>query len=93
MLTFTEKARALAREKNKPVYLEMSPTIKECCFSLRESPAVHFGEPRDKSLYHLRAIEGLEVYVPKELPDIPLRVNVRNIFGWRSLVVEGWRLA
>ena len=93
MLTFTETARALAREKKKPVYLEMAPIINECCFAMRESPSVRFGEPKDKSLYQLASIEGLSVYVPKELPTIPLKINVRNILGWKTLFVEGWKLA
>ena len=92
MLTFTETARSLAREKKKPVYLEMSPII-ECCFALRESPTVRFGEPKDKSLYQLSSIEGVSVYVPHDLTDIPLKINVRSIMGWKRLFVEGWQLA
>ncbi|WP_425057896.1 hypothetical protein SCACP_24630 [Sporomusa carbonis] len=81
MLTFTEKARALAQEKKRPIYLEMSPTIKECCFAIRESPSIHFGAPKNRDLCNVTLIDGITVYTPKELPEIPLTVSVRKLFG------------
>ncbi len=93
MLTLSDQALAYVREKNQPIYLEMSPTIKECCFTLKESPGVHFGEPKNKAGYHVRLIDGATVYTPDDLPDIPLTISVRNFFGFKSLCVVGWRLS
>lgn len=93
MLTFTEKAIVFAQEKNRSIYLEMSPTINECCFAIQESPSVHFGKPIKRDLYNVALTEGITVYTPKELPDIPLTVAVRNFFGFKTLTIEGWQLA
>ena len=93
MLTLSDQALAYVQGKNQPIYLEMSPTIKECCFTLRESPAVHVGEPRDKAAYHAKTVAGVTVYAPRDLPEIPLTINIRNLFGYKSLYVIGWKLA
>ncbi|VBB05310.1 Hypothetical protein LUCI_0517 [Lucifera butyrica] len=93
MLTFTPEAVDFARNKNQAVYLDIPPVIEGCCITIRESPAVRFGEPRNPERFTRRVIQGLTVYVPDELPDIPLTIILSSFLGWKRLAVEGWRLA
>lgn len=93
MLTLSETVLSYVRDKQQPIYLEMSPTISECCFTLTESPAVHVGEPKKKAGYHVRDINGVTVFVPHDLPNIPLTINMKNYFGYKKLYVIGWKLA
>ena len=94
VLTLSEKVLAYVREKRQPIYLEMAPTISECCFTLTESPSVHVGMPKKKEDYHEREIEGVTVFVPHDMPsNIPLTINMQNYFGYKKLYVMGWKLA
>lgn len=93
LLTLSETALSYVREKQQSIYLEMSPTINECCFTLTESPSVHVGEPKKKADYHVRDISGVTVFVPYDLPNIPLTINMKNYFGYKKLYVIGWKLA
>lgn len=92
MLSLTPEAVAYIQEQNKPVYLDIPPTIG-CCITIRESPAVRFGEPRDPENYDKRTIDGVTVFVPDELPDQPLTIVVSKFFGYKKLMVAGWHLA
>jgi hypothetical protein len=35
----------------------------------------------------------MTVFVPLELPEVPLRINLNAFMGFKRLVVEGWRHA
>lgn len=94
MLTLSEQVLAYVQEKGQSIYLEMAPTISECCFTLTESPSVHVGAPKKKDDYHEREIDGVTVFVPHDMPtNIPLTINMRNYFGYKKLYVMGWKLA
>ncbi|WP_371361023.1 CC/Se motif family (seleno)protein [Sporomusa malonica] len=60
---------------------------------LRESPAVRLGQPRDPQNYTLEEIQGIMVYIPHDLPEIPLTVELSRFFWFKRLVIEGWQLA
>ena len=93
MVRFQDSALAYALQKGQPLYLEMAPIINGCCLALRESPAVRFGEPANPECYHAEIIEGVTVYLPYELPDIPLEIALASFLGLKKLTVQGWRLA
>jgi hypothetical protein len=92
MLTFTPAAVAYIEAKSKPVFLDIPPLIG-CCLHLKESPSVRFGEPHDPQNYTKQSIQGITVFVPHELPDIPLTVTLAGFLKFKKLVVEGWVLA
>jgi hypothetical protein len=92
MLTFTAEAAAFIRARNQSVFLDIPPLI-DCCVHLKESPAVRFGEPHDPQNYRRETIAGVVVFVPRDLPDIPLTVTLTSFLGYKRLVVEGWHLA
>jgi len=35
----------------------------------------------------------MTIYVPYELPNIPLAINLDIFMGFKRLIVEGWRHA
>lgn len=92
MLTFTPEARQYVKTKNQPVFLELHHQIS-CCMDFREAPTISFGEPRTIDHYTKNTIEGLIVYIPHELPDIPLTIVLTSFFGFKKLAIEGWILA
>lgn len=92
MLTITPEAVEYIRSKTKPIFLDIPPLIG-CCVHLKESPAVRFGEPHDPGNYDLKTIQGVQVYVPHELPDQPLTITLNSFLGIKNLGVEGWHLA
>jgi hypothetical protein len=60
---------------------------------LRESPAVRLGQPHDPQNYFLEEIQGVMVYIPQDLPEIPLMINLSRFLWFKRLVIEGWQLA
>ena len=46
-----------------------------------------------RRIYGQETIEGMTVFVPLELPEVPLRINLNAFMGFKRLVVEGWRHA
>ncbi|WP_376741996.1 CC/Se motif family (seleno)protein [Sporomusa sp. GT1] len=59
---------------------------------MRESPAVRLGQPHNPEKYSLEEIQGVTVYIPYELPDIPLTIALNRFLWFKNLVIEGWRL-
>ena len=91
MLKFSEDALALVGEKNSPLFIDLPRTISNCCFEITECPAVNFGEPRQLDQYTRKTIQGAVVYVPSCIPDsAPLVIRIRNLFGFKRLVIDGW---
>ncbi len=92
ILTITDQALGHIKAQGKPVYLELFPVIS-CCIDLRESPSVRLGLPHNPDSYSQTEIQGVTVYVPHDLPNIPLTIALSNFFTFKKLVIEGWQLA
>ncbi|QDR80342.1 CC/Se motif family (seleno)protein [Sporomusa termitida] len=92
MLTITDQALEYINARAKPVYLELFPVIS-CCIDLRESPSVRLGLPHNPDSYTREEIRGITVYVPHDLPNIPLTITLSSFFTFKKLVIEGWQLA
>lgn len=92
MLTITNDALEYIKTHDKPIYLELFQVIT-CCIDLRESPSVRLGQPHNKENYTLEEIQGVMVYIPHDLPEIPLTITLSNFFCFKKLVIEGWHLA
>jgi hypothetical protein len=58
-----------------------------------ESPSVRWGMPRDVQCYQLLTVNGIEIYIPRDLPKIPLKITVSRFLWLKWLAVEGWSLA
>ncbi|WP_425319773.1 CC/Se motif family (seleno)protein [Sporomusa sphaeroides] len=59
---------------------------------MRESPAVRLGQPHNPEKYSLKEIQGIKVYTPYDLPDIPLTIALSRFLWFKKLVIEGWQL-
>lgn len=92
MIIISPEAQAYIREKNNSIYFDCPPLIG-CCIHLKESPTIRFGIPYDVHNYDKTEINQLIVYIPHELPDIPLSVVLASFLGFKRLAVEGWQLA
>ena len=93
MITFSEDALNYVREKNSSVFIDMPYKVSGCCFDVTESPAVRFGVPTDVSGYTRQEAQGVTLYVPDCLPDPDsLTIGTQNFLGFRSLVIDGWKL-
>ena len=93
MLTITQGALELIREKKEPIFLEVPKVVSACCFTLRECPMVRFGMPRDEAKYEDRTLQDVLVRVPRGFSDdTALTIAVSRFLGFKRLVVEGWRL-
>ena len=58
-----------------------------------ECSAVRFGEPSNASGYARQDSLGVTLYVPNGLPDSgALTIRTRNRLGFRSLIIDGWKL-
>lgn len=92
LLTISDQALEYIKSRSTSIYLELFQVIS-CCIDIHESPTVRLGQPHDPHNYTLEEIQGIKVYVPNELPEIPLTVTLSDFFGFKRLVIEGWRLA
>ncbi|EAX47846.1 conserved hypothetical protein [Thermosinus carboxydivorans Nor1] len=92
MLTISPQALEYIKTRNQAIYLELPPLI-DCCIHLREAPIIRFGAPPNLAAYKTKNIDGITVYIPDDLPDIPLTIDLSSFFGYKRLVIEGWRLA
>lgn len=93
MITFSEDALSYVGEKNSPVFIDVPYKVSGCCFDMTECPAVRFGEPSNASEYTRQDSQGVTLYVPNCLPDSDtLTIRTRNLLGFRSLVIDGWKL-
>jgi hypothetical protein len=92
LLTITTEAQEHIRRRNLPVFLEM-PIVIQGDITIRESPAVRWGIPQKIDHYERQTIGDVEIYIPHELPAIPLTIVRRSFLGFKWLAVEGWALA
>ena len=92
MLTLTEPALAHIQARRQPVFLEM-PIVINGDITIRESPAVRWGMPKDIRNYQLLRIQEVEIYVPHDLPKLPLKIALSRFLWLKWLAVEGWSLA
>ena len=92
MLTVTESALVHIQSRQQSIFLEL-PIVIQGDITIRESPCVRWGAPKDIQHYQLHSIQGVQVYLPDELPAIPLKITLSRFFWLKWLAVEGWALA
>jgi hypothetical protein len=93
MITISEDALALIEEKQSPLFIDIPHEVRSCCFDMTECPAVRFGEPGRVSDYTRQTIQNATVYVPGCFPENgAFVIRSRSFFGFKRLVLSGWRL-
>lgn len=90
MVTISQEAVEHAREKGRDLYLEYIVLQGGCCVPYQPGPVVRFGRPHEPERFHAASMEGLTVFIPHELPDVPLQITVNSFMGFKRLVVAGW---
>jgi len=91
MLTITPEARSYALENGGTLFLEYITLTGGCCVPFQPEPTVRFGKPKNNDQYRRETIDGLTVFIPRGLPDVPLVIAVATVLGFKRLVIEGWR--
>jgi hypothetical protein len=93
MITLSEDALALIEEKQSPLFIDIPHAVRGCCFAMTDCPAVRFGQPGSLSAYTRQTIQNATVYVPCGFPDSgDYVIRSRSFFGFKRLVLSGWRL-
>lgn len=92
MLTITPEARRYIHDHGGIIHLEYLP-LQGCCIPYQPGPDVRFGMPYNPLQYRHETVDGTTVFVPFDLPDVPLRINLNIFLGFKRLVAEGWRHA
>jgi len=88
MLTFTPEASAYIRGKGASLYLAYR-TVWGCCIPYEPRLSIMLGTPRNRAGYREEKIDGLTVYIPRDLPPYSLVARLNNSFGFRRLALEG----
>jgi len=92
LIKFSEDALDYIRGKNSPVFIDLSYKVG-CCVAVDEAPVVRFGVPADLSGYTRQDAQDVTLYIPSGLPDPDsLTIDTQNFLGFRSLVIDGWKL-
>ncbi len=89
MLTITEEAKTHALEKGGVIFLEYI-VVQGCCIPYQPEPTVRMGEPHNPRQFRRVVLEGITVFIPHDLPEVPLVIKVSAFLGFKRLVVEGW---
>lgn len=92
MISISGDALEIIRRKGGTVRLDLPPVIRGgCCVAIQECPEVRYGPPRDPRRYRQRSIQGVEVWVPRELvEERNYTVVASSLLGFRWLALEGW---
>ena len=93
-MKISDDAKEYIRKKGGFIYIKYYD-IKNCCIELNLTPGVFIGIPFNLKKYYVIEIDRIKVYVDnmiykKELED--LTIELKNFFGIKYLVVNGWKL-
>ena len=93
LIKCSKDALAYVGEKKSPVFIDLPYKVTGCCFDMTECPAVRLGEPANVADYTRQDSQGVTLFVPNCLSDPDaLTIRTRNFLGFRSLVIDGWKL-
>jgi hypothetical protein len=90
MLTISPEAQERAMKKGRKLYLEYIVLREGCCIPYQPRPVVRFGKPHNPAFFWTVTIEDITVFVPHELPNVPLHITVNSFIGFKWLSIEGW---
>lgn len=92
MLTLSDSALSHIQSRGQAIFLEM-PMVIQGDITIRESPTVRWGVPPDLQKYRRTTIQGVEIYLPYDLPQLSLKITLSRFLWLKWLAVEGWALA
>ena len=96
MVKFSEDALNYIRGKDSSVFIDVPSFKSACCCAVGEPPAVRFGKPSDISAYTRQEAQGVTLYIPNCIQAheslTSLTIDTQNFLGFRTLVLDGWKL-
>lgn len=93
MISISDDALALIKEKQSPLFINIPHTVSGCCFEVTDCPSISFGEPKNLSEYTKQTVQNATVYVPGCFPENgDYVIRAKSFFGFKRLVLSGWRL-
>jgi len=92
MLTITPEAKTHVLNNGGLLFLEyMKLSMGACCIPFQPEPSVRLGKPPNQDKYRQEIIDGLTIFIPHDLPEVPLVITMSFFMGFKKLVVDGWR--
>jgi hypothetical protein len=91
MLTITPEAKTHALNNGGSLFLEYITRTGGCCVPFQPEPTVRFGKPHNQDQYRQESLDGLTIFIPRELPEEELVIGMASFLGFKRLVIEGWR--
>ncbi|HUH65807.1 MAG TPA: CC/Se motif family (seleno)protein [Syntrophales bacterium] len=91
MLTITPEAKAYVLDNGGTLFLEYIVLKGGCCVPYQPEPTVRLGRPRGQDKYRQEAVDGITMFIPRELPQEELTIDLTSLMGRKRLVIEGWR--
>lgn len=89
----TAAARDHILSKGGTVYLLDTKPVGLCCGRVAFEPQLTLGVPAKPDEYNLNIIDDIKVFIPKRFSvPYPLTIDVKRLFGCRTLRLNGWRL-
>ncbi len=93
MISVTNEARDHIRQKGGSIYLLDTKPVGLCCGRVAFEPPLTIGVPEKQDGYLRDVINDIQVYIPKRFSvPFPLTIDVRKLFGRKTLLLKGWRL-
>jgi hypothetical protein len=95
MMSFSRRAVDLITAHNEPIHLDMPRPVRGLVGRLQECPTVRFCAPRDAHNYLDVILDGILVYIPRQMLSMDLErltITVSSFLWMKWIVVEGWPL-
>jgi hypothetical protein len=93
MISVTDEAREHIREKGGSIYLLDAKPVGLCCGRVAFEPQLTIGVPTKPQEYVRDVINDIQVYIPRRFfVPYPLTIEVKKLFGRKTLRLNGWRL-
>jgi hypothetical protein len=92
VVTFSTEALELLRDTGRSIHIELPPKVLTGCLAgFQDRPTVRFGEPENRQNYVEQVIQGVTVFLPREMPiEIKGRIGLSSFLGFHRPVLEGW---
>ncbi len=92
MWKISPEALAYVWEHGGEATVGLPVTVTGCCMHITEAPEVRLGKPVKPQGYVRLDVQDAALYVPADLADSELSLELVRFFRRQRLVVEGWKV-
>ncbi|AEE14746.1 hypothetical protein Thena_1125 [Thermodesulfobium narugense DSM 14796] len=87
-----DDAKSYIARNGNTIYFDDYPTIGTCVGDIKFPPSVKVGIPREPSKFEATKIDGITVYLPKDVQyNRNLTIKLKKSLGKYQLVIDGWK--